>query len=92
MNATNAEATKVGKVANNLARIKPNINAVDSEVLKSINRKLLSNVVHSEMLYGSPSGRIIWIPEDTKYYLKCIERQSFELRLFIVRYQVKRLG
>lgn len=42
-------AAKAGKVAQNLARIMPNISAV-----KSQKRKILSNVVHSILLYGAP--------------------------------------
>lgn len=42
-------ATKAGKVAQGLSRIMPNISAA-----KPTKRRLLSNVVHSIMLYGSP--------------------------------------
>lgn len=42
-------AAKAGKVAQGLARIMPNISAA-----KPTKRRLLSNVVHSIMLYGSP--------------------------------------
>jgi len=42
-------ATKAGKVANNLAKILPNISAA-----KTKKRRLLANVVHSIILYGAP--------------------------------------
>jgi len=42
-------ATKAGKIAQVLSRVMPNINAA-----KPTKRRLLSNVVHSIMLYGSP--------------------------------------
>jgi len=50
----NHTVTKAGKVANNLARILPNISAA-----KPKKRRLLANVVHSIILYGSP----IWAPK-----------------------------
>jgi len=50
----NHTCTKAGKVANNLARILPNISAA-----KPKKRRLLANVVHSIILYGSP----IWAPK-----------------------------
>lgn len=52
-----AVAEKAGKVAQNLARIMPNISAA-----KSRKRKLLSNVVHSILLYGAP----IWAEDMSK--------------------------
>lgn len=45
----NHTSAKSGKVANNLARILPNISAA-----KPKTRRLLANVVHSIILYGSP--------------------------------------
>ncbi|KAL4134772.1 hypothetical protein QTP88_006487 [Uroleucon formosanum] len=45
----NHTSTKAGKVANNLARILPNISAA-----KPKKRRLLANIVHSIILYGSP--------------------------------------
>jgi len=50
-------AAKAGKFAQNLAKIMPNISAA-----KSQKRKLLSNVVHSILLYGSP----IWAQDMSK--------------------------
>jgi len=54
---TNTVAAKAGKVAQNLNRIMPNISAA-----KSRKRKLLSNVVHSILLYGAP----IWAQDMCK--------------------------
>jgi len=48
------KATKAGNVVQKLARIMPNISAA-----KPTKRKLLSNVAHSILLYGSP----IWAEE-----------------------------
>ncbi|XP_026821564.1 uncharacterized protein LOC113559968 [Rhopalosiphum maidis] len=52
-----AIAAKPGKVVQNLSKIMPNISAA-----KSRKRKLLSNVVHSILLYGAP----IWAQDMSK--------------------------
>lgn len=55
---TKAVAAKTGKVVQNLARIMPNISTA-----KSRKKKLLSNVVHSILLYGAP----IWAQDMSGY-------------------------
>lgn len=53
----NHTSAKAGKVANNLARILPNISAATPK-----RRRLLANAVHSIILYGAP----IWAPRLSK--------------------------
>jgi len=64
-----AVAAKAGKVVQNLSKIIPNISAA-----KSTKRKLLSNVVHSIMLYGAP----VWAQDMNKMHwsangLHCVQ-------------------